>query len=104
MTIVVRNPVYRVIALVLTLAIVAILYFAVIKPNNDNANNAVNNAVKTTQQLEKQAAQQVNQANQAAKSSGGAAIPAGVTNLVNCIAAAGTNVSEIQACKAKFQP
>ncbi len=100
MTIVVRNPVYRIIALVVTLAIVAIIYFAVIKPNNDNANNAVNNAVKTTQQLEKQAASQVSQA---AKSSGGA-IPAGVTNLVSCIAAAGTNVSEIQACKAKFQP
>ena len=74
-------------------AIVAILYFAVIKPNNDTANSV---AV----QGEKQLQQAVSQANQQS----GGAIPVGATKLVNCIAAAGTDTGKIQACQAKFKP
>jgi hypothetical protein len=93
MTIVVRNPLYRLVALGITLAIIAVVYFAVIKPNNDSANNAV-----------KQGEQQVQQAVSNANKESGGAVPAGVTNLVNCLAAAGTDTGQISACKAKFTP
>lgn len=91
MTIVVRNPIYRVISLIVTLAIIAIVYVAVIKPSNDTANNAIKAG-------EQQVQQAVNNAN---KQTGGA-IPSGVTNLVDCVAAAGTDTSKIAACKSKF--
>ncbi len=93
MVLVVRNPVYRLMALGVSVAIVLILYFAVIKPNNDSANNAV-----------KQGEQQVQQAVQNANKQTGGAVPAGVTSLTACIAAAGTDTSKLQACQAKFKP
>jgi 16S rRNA U1498 N3-methylase RsmE len=93
MVVVVRNPLYRLIALGVSVAIVLILYFAVIKPNNDNANNAV-----------RQGEQQLQQAVQNANKQSGGAVPANVTNLTSCIAAAGTDTGKIQACQAKFKP
>jgi hypothetical protein len=93
MIVVVRNPMYRLIALAVSVAIVVILYFAVIKPNNDTANTAVT-------QGEQQLQQAVSNAN---KSSGGA-VPTSVTNLTACIAAAGTDTGKIQACSAKYKP
>jgi hypothetical protein len=91
MTIVVRNPLYRLVALGISVAIVLILYFAVIKPNNDTANSVA-------KQGEQQIQQAVNQANKAT----GGAVPASVTNLANCIAAAGTDTGKLEACRAKF--
>jgi hypothetical protein len=79
-------------AFVTTLAILAIVYFAVIKPNHNTANN-------TAKQGEKQVQQAVDNANKATKG----AVPAGVTNLVDCLAKAGTDTGQIEACKAKFQ-
>ena len=68
------------IAIAVSLIIVAVLYFAVIKPNNDTANTAI-----------KQSEQQVQQAvNQADKQSGGA-VPQGVKDLTSCMAAAGSD-------------
>jgi hypothetical protein len=72
--------------------IIAIVYFAVIKPNNDRANTAA-----------RQGEQQLNTAvKKAAKETPGA-IPAGVQNLTACIAAAGTNAGQLQTCAAKFK-
>jgi 16S rRNA U1498 N3-methylase RsmE len=93
MLIVVRNPVYRLIALGVSVAIVLILYFAVIKPNNDSANNAV-----------RQGEQQLQQAVKNAKKQSGGAVPASVTNLASCIAAAGTDTGKIAACQSKYKP
>jgi hypothetical protein len=93
MTIVVRNPLYRLIALGVSAAIVLIIYFAVIKPNNDTANTAI-------KQGEQQVQQAVSQANKATHG----AVPAGVTNLANCLVAAGADTGKIQACRAKFTP
>jgi hypothetical protein len=87
-----RNPLYRLIALALSLLVVAILYFAVIKPNGDRTANA---AKRTEQQL--------NQAVQKAAKSNPGAIPARVQNLTACIAAAGTDSTKLQACAAKFK-
>lgn len=88
--IIVRSPKWALISVAVSLAIFLILYFAVIQPGNDSANHAV-------EQGEKQVQQSVNQA------ASGGGIPAGVTNLANCIAAAGTNATELQACAAKFK-
>ncbi len=73
-----------------SLIIFLIVYFTVIQPDNNTAN-----------QLLKSGEQQVQQAVNSAKASG-AQIPAGVTNLTNCIAAAGTDTGKIAACQAKF--
>jgi hypothetical protein len=93
MFIVVRNPMYRVIALAVSVAIAAIIYFAVIKPNHDTANQAIT-------QSEQQVQQAVNQAN---KQSGGA-VPASVNSLATCMVAAGSDTVKIQACSAKYKP
>ena len=91
MTIVVRNPMYRLIGIAVSLIIVAVIYFAVIKPNQDTANTAIT-----------QSEQQVQQAvNQADKRSGGA-VPKGVKDLTSCMTAAGSDTGKIQACAAKF--
>jgi N-acetylglucosamine kinase-like BadF-type ATPase len=68
------------------------MYFTVIRSDQNTANNAITSS-------ERQAQQVINQAN---KTTG--AVPAGVTNLVNCLAAAGANTDQIQACQAKFKP
>jgi hypothetical protein len=91
MFVVVRSPKIALISLAVSAGIFLILYFTVIKPDNNAANNAITQSERQTQQV----------VNQAAKTGG---VPAGVTNLVNCVAAAGTNTGEIQACQAKFKP
>ncbi|HEY1523780.1 MAG TPA: hypothetical protein VGF70_12280 [Solirubrobacteraceae bacterium] len=73
-----------------SLIIFLIVYFTVIKPDNNTAN-----------QLLKSGEQQVQQAVQNANASG-AKVPAGVTNLANCVVAAGTDTSKIAACQSKF--
>ncbi len=93
MIVVVRNPMYRLIALGVSVAIVVIIYFAVIKPSNDTANTAL-----------RQGEQQLQQAVSSANKSSGGAVPASVTNLTSCIAAAGTDTGKIQACSAKYKP
>jgi flagellar biosynthesis/type III secretory pathway M-ring protein FliF/YscJ len=74
-----------------SLIIFLIVYFTVIQP----AQNTANQALRTGEQQVQQA---VNSAN-----SSGLKVPAGVTNLANCIAAAGTDTGQLQACAAKFR-
>lgn len=92
MFVAVARPRYWLVGAAVSLIIFLILYFTIIRPDN----NAANNALRTSEQ-------QVNQAVQKA-AAGGAQVPAGVTNLTSCIAAAGTNTGEIQACTKKFKP
>jgi Tfp pilus assembly protein PilX len=94
MFVIVRSPKYVLISLAVSLGIFLILYFTVISPDNNAANNAVqqgNAALKAGEQ------QAVNAANQSG-------VPAGVKTLTACLAAAGANTGAIQACTAKFQP
>jgi type II secretory pathway component PulM len=91
--IVVRNPVYRLIALAVSAALVLVIYLAVIQPANNTANTAL-----------RQGEKQLQQAVQSANRTSGGAVPVGVTNLTNCIAAAGTDTGKIQACQVKFKP
>jgi hypothetical protein len=94
MFVIVRSPKYALISLAVSIGIFLILYFTVISPDNNAANNTIqqgNAALKVGEQ------QAVNAANQSG-------VPAGVKNLTACIAAAGSNTGELQACSAKFKP
>jgi hypothetical protein len=94
MYVVLGNPRYRLISLAVTLVIFLVLYLTVIRSDN----NAINNATKQSNALIKQGEQQ------AAKAANQSGVPAGVKNLTSCIAAAGSNTAELQACSAKFTP
>jgi hypothetical protein len=87
------RPRYYLLSLAVSLIIFGVIYFTVIRPDN----NAANTAVRSSEQQAVQAVQSVN------KQTGGA-VPASVTNLTACIAAAGTNATQLQACQAKFKP
>jgi hypothetical protein len=88
MFMIVRSPKWALLSLAVSLGIFLILYFTVIQPDNNTANNAI-----------KQGEQQVQQA---VDQAGG--VPAGVSNLANCLVAAGADTGKIQACQAKFKP
>jgi flagellar biosynthesis/type III secretory pathway M-ring protein FliF/YscJ len=75
-----------------SLIIFLIVYFTVIKPDS----NAANNALRSGEQQVQQAVKSLN--------SSGVKVPAGVTNLTSCLAAAGTDTGKIEACQSKFKP
>ena len=93
MYVIVSSLKYRLIAAVVSLVIFGVVYFTVIRPDNNAANNAVIQGEKQLQQAVKNANGQ-----------SGGAVPAGVVNLTSCLSAAGTDTSQIQACQAKFKP
>jgi hypothetical protein len=90
MLIVYRNPLLRI---AIPLILFAIIYFTVIKPNNDTANRALS-----------QGTQQLNQAVQQANKQSGGAVPANVQKLTACIAAAGSDTGKIQLCNKQYNP
>ncbi|MDQ6816568.1 MAG: hypothetical protein M3018_04060 [Actinomycetota bacterium] len=77
----------------MSLIIFGVVYFAVIKPNNNAANNAVI-------QGEKQLQQAVSNANK--QSGSGTVVPTSVVNLTTCLTAAGTDTGKIQACQSQY--
>ena len=99
MFIMTRNPRWYLISLAVSVGIFLIMYFTVIRPDNNAANTALQQAGQQIQQATKQA-------NQALQSSGA---PAAVSPTVNaatkyasCVTAAGTDTGALQACAAKF--
>ena len=94
MFIIVRDTRARIALVLLPIILFLIVYFTVIRPDQNTANQALNQGLQQVQQSEKQANQQV-------QSSG--AVPASVKSLTACIAAAGTNATELEQCRAKFQ-
>jgi hypothetical protein len=92
MYIIVQSLKARLILAAVSLAVFGIVYFAVIKPNNDRANTALRNGEKQFQQA----------INNAGKH--GVTVPSGVVNLSSCLASAGTDQGRITACEAKFKP
>jgi hypothetical protein len=84
---IVRNSPFALIGIFASIAITLFMYFAVIRPTQHTANNAVNNAVQQERQALKQSSSQL---------SGRA------KQLTDCLATAGVNVSAVQACQAKF--
>jgi hypothetical protein len=80
--------------MVASLAIFAVVYFAVIKPSTDTANQAIKNGLQQTQQI-------LNQAHKQVGGAGSQAISA-AQKLEACVAAAGTDPSKLSACQSQF--
>lgn len=118
MVIVSGNWRVAIIGSIVSLVIFLILYFTVIQSDNNTANQAIKAGLQQTQQALKQSQSQVNQAVKQAQSSG---LPASAAaqatsaskaatstlsnaqKLASCVANAGTDVSAITACQAKYQ-
>jgi F0F1-type ATP synthase membrane subunit b/b' len=98
-----------------SLVIFGVLFFTVIKPNSDTANQAVRSGMQQSQQAINQAQQQLSnasgQAKGAGKSASGQANAANsqaqqtlskAAKLTQCVAAAGTDATKLQTCQVKF--
>jgi type II secretory pathway component PulM len=94
-----------------SLLIFAVLFFTVIKPSSDNANQALKTGMNQASQVLKQTQQDVNQATKAGNSvssTGNKAAQSAnktldkASKLASCVAAAGTDTSKIAACQSKY--
>ena len=117
--VIVGNWKTAVIGSIVSLVIFAIVYFTVIKPDNNTANQALKAGLQQTQQALKQAQTQESQVSNAVKqatsNSGAAASQASAAQsavqsslsnaqkLTACVQAAGTDVSAISTCQSKYQ-
>ena len=98
---------YSAVSLVLFL----IVYFAVIRPDQNTANQAVRTGLQQSQQVINQAKKQLSTAGAQAGSANGAAKSAinksqkvldKVQKLTACVASAATDASKLSACQAKY--
>jgi len=87
-----------------SLLVFAVLFFTVIKPSSDTANQAVKTGLQQSQQALSQASKQLSTAGGQASSAGGQAQQqlSAASKLTACLEAAGTQVTQIEACKAKY--
>jgi hypothetical protein len=83
-----------------SLAIFAVIYFTVIQPDNNTANQAIKSGLQQSQQALNQAQQQLK--NSGVNSSQAQRVVSNASQLTQCVAAAGTDVTKAQACAAKF--
>jgi F0F1-type ATP synthase membrane subunit b/b' len=94
-----------------SLIIFAVLFFTVIQPSSDTANQAVKTGLKQSQQVLNQAQQQIKSANSASGQASGQAkkvnqqahkVLSNASKLTSCVAAAGTDPSKLASCQSKF--
>lgn len=87
-----------------SLAIFAVLFFTVIKPSSDTANQAVKSGLQQSQQVFNQAQKQITNAGAANSSvSNQAKQPINkASQLTSCVASAGTDTSKMAACQSKY--
>ena len=88
---------------VLSLIIFAVVYFTVIKPDNNAAQQALRTGLNQSQQVLNQAKSAVSQSG--APASVSKKVQATINSagkLASCVQAAGTDVSAISNCQAKF--
>ena len=90
----VRNPLARIFLFVLPLIIFAVMYFTVIKPSTDTANDAVRSATHNANQQIQQARKDAPP--EAKKSLDDAA------KLTACVEKAGTDTGALSQCQVKF--
>jgi F0F1-type ATP synthase membrane subunit b/b' len=118
MVVVTNSPRIWLVGMLASLAIFAVVYFTVIQPSTNTANQAIKTGLNQSQQALNQAQQQLNSATGQAKSasgqaksvSGQASAAAGqaqqqlskAAKLTSCVSAAGTDVVKVQACQAQF--
>jgi hypothetical protein len=115
MVIVTANRRLWLIGMAVSLAIFGVLYFTVIKPSSDTANQAIKTGLQQSQQVLNQAQKQISSATTAAGTQAGAVnTQANAINkqaqkqissaekLTACVAAAGTDIAKVQACQSQF--
>jgi hypothetical protein len=73
-----------------SLLIFGIVFFTVIKPSENSANQALKTGLQENQQVLNQAQKQTGQK------------LGSVSQLANCVASAGTDTAKIEACQTKF--
>jgi hypothetical protein len=98
--------------LAVSLIIFGVLYFTVIKPDNDSANAAVKSGLQQSEQVIKQTQKQVKSAENQTGSAGSKADKQAnkqvnqqlddASKLTSCLAAAGTNTSKVASCQSKY--
>jgi predicted PurR-regulated permease PerM len=84
-----RSPQAIVISALCSIAIAAFIYFVIVKPQTDSANNQVNHALKQVQPS-------IDAANKQARDAGPAITKA--QKLQDCVLAAGTDPAKLAAC------
>jgi hypothetical protein len=103
------------VGMAVSLGIFLVLYFTVIRPDNNAANQALKTGLQQSQQVLKQAQQQVNSAAGAASGQTGAAsgtagsvsAAAGqaaskAQKLAACVVSAGTDTTKLQSCQSQY--
>ena len=92
------------VGLAVSLGIFAVLYFTVIRPDTNTANQAVKAGLQQSQQALNQAQQQVSSASgQASAATRHAAKKlSDAQKLTACLTAAGTDPTKLQACKTHY--
>jgi len=93
--------------LAVSLAIFLVLFFAVIKPDNNAANQAIKTGLQQSQQALNQAQKGISSAGAQGSASAGQAAQKQVSKaqkLTACLATAGTDVSKMQSCQALYTP
>ena len=93
--------------LLVTVGILAAVYFFAIKPATDTANNAINSFSKPIQQAEKQAALAQQQLQRNVNSSSGGSQRSDLNQLnklQRCIQKAHQNVHRLEHCTRRFAP
>jgi hypothetical protein len=101
-----------------SLVIFAVVFFAVIHPAQNTANQALKSGLQQSQQVIKQAQQQIKSAGSQASAASGQASAASkqagavsgqaqqqlskAAKLTSCVAAAGTDPTKLQACNVKY--
>ena len=95
----------RLVGLLVTVGILAAIYFFAIKPATDTANNAINSFSQPLQQAEQQVADAQQQLQQNAKSGGGSQSELSQLNkLQKCVKHAHQDVNRLQRCTQRFAP
>jgi uncharacterized membrane-anchored protein YhcB (DUF1043 family) len=89
-------------SLAVSVGIFAVVYFTVIKPTTETANEAVKTGLQQSQQALDQSQQQLNNSGAATKSANKQLDQA--QKLTQCLSEAGTDTSAVQACESKYQP
>jgi hypothetical protein len=84
-----------------SLVIFGVVFFTVIQPSENTANQAVKSGLQQTQQVIKQAQQQLSNSGAPASGAGQQALN-NAQKLTTCLEAAGTDVTQLEACHAKY--
>jgi F0F1-type ATP synthase membrane subunit b/b' len=92
----------RLVGLLVTVGILAAVYFFVIRPATDTANNAINSFSKPLKQAERQAARAQQQLEHDASTGAGAGVD--LHRLQRCVRKADHNAERLQRCTRRFGP